>query len=314
MKLPLSFRDNDICPSHKAQHMAPFKSQQGQSLIQVIISLGILGIVMTGFMSAIFYQNQETRAVSEVLAAMDLQKVLIATFADGSVCKHILNTPSPRTFDSTAIKTNKPQVINVNQIPVSVSAGAPNVAQVGAYASAYSNSLRINSIRLEIVSGAGGSYLGNWIVDFDRSKTVRQVRPVSISTLLDVDSSVPAAAKIKDCQGRGDSDGNSRANNDSDEKEKPLEFDVKTATCRGRCTATATCGKSRKIVTALSLRGPNNVNCSDSVAVSTHGVSGASELFFQGDCQGKTSCSVSTRAMAGFGYSDESVCVRIICL
>lgn len=179
------------------------KDQRGQSLIQVVIGAGIMGIVVMGAMTMVTYQTRETKALAEVLAAMDLQKVLVATIADGDVCHHILNHPSQRTFDSTSVSPTNPQVLQVNRIPASTNATAPSVVEVGAKASSYSSSLEVSEIRLDIKEGAGNVYLADWVVDFDSSKTVRQVRPVTVSARLVVDRSTPTATRIIACQNGG---------------------------------------------------------------------------------------------------------------
>lgn len=184
--------------------MRVIRSQSGQSLIQVLVGAGIMGVVMMGAMSMMTHQSRETRALAETLAAMDLQKTLIATIADGNICHHILNNPTQRTFDSTSLSPTSPQVIRLNRIPISTAASAPSVAEVGEKASSYSNSLIVNDIRLNIKEGVGNTYLADWVVDFDSSKTVRQLRPVTVSARLIVDRTTPIATRIIACQGGGD--------------------------------------------------------------------------------------------------------------
>lgn len=180
-----------------------YRDQKGNSLIQVLVSVGILGVVMAGVATMMFHQGRETKALSEVLASMDLQKTLLATFASGEVCHHILNNPTQHTFDSTSVSEANPQTIRVSRIPVSVNASAPSIVQVGAKASAYSNSLEVSDIRLLITGGSDDAYVGSWIVDFDSSKTVRRVKPLVVSTLLTVDRTTPTATRIVGCQESG---------------------------------------------------------------------------------------------------------------
>lgn len=185
-----------------------FRNQSGSGLIQTIIGAGIMGVLMLGFMAMTTHQSRETRSLREVLASMDLQKTLTAVLADGTVCHHVLNGSTPRTFDSTVVSATRPQTIKVNQIPISASAGAPALVEAGLKASSYSDSLRVSSIRLDIRGGSGSTYIGDWVVEFDSSKTTRQVRPVSVSTTLLVDKTNPKAARITGCQsGAGEKSG-----------------------------------------------------------------------------------------------------------
>lgn len=184
------------------------QNQRGQSLVQVMISLGIMCLMMTVFATMMVNQLKETRALSEKLAAMDLEKLLIASLADGSVCSYVLGpNPSWQTFDSTL---PLPQTITLtNPSPdaaalyISILPGPTNgplAVQVGKPVSAVSSRLTVTSIQLQIASGASGSYLGNWIVNFDPATEVRALKPVFISTKLTVDTTIPTSAKITGCQ------------------------------------------------------------------------------------------------------------------
>jgi hypothetical protein len=77
-------------------------NEKGQGLLEVIIAIGIMGIMMLGFASMMSSQYRETGALEQKLAAMDLEKLLIASLADGTVCQYVLNNPTVLTFDSTA--------------------------------------------------------------------------------------------------------------------------------------------------------------------------------------------------------------------
>ncbi len=177
-------------------------NKKGVTIIETLVAIGIMAIVMVGFSSMILNQQKETKAVSEVLAGLDLQKNLISALADGSVCNHILNNPTQLTFNSN----NLPRVLTPSlPIYASVVSGVPSavVAQVGQPASVYSTSMVVKSVRLNITSGSGSTYTGNWIIDFDETKSVRPHKPITVSTILNVDSSIPGNTKITGCMGSG---------------------------------------------------------------------------------------------------------------
>ncbi len=161
-----------------------------------------MAIIMVGFSSMILNQQKETKSVSEILAGLDLQKNLISVLAEGSVCNHILNNPTQLTFNSSAL----PQTLTPSlPIYASVMSGTPSVvvAQVGQSASVYSSSMVIKSIKLNITNGSGSTYKGDWIVDFDETKSVRPHKPVTVTAVLTVDSTIPTATKIVACMGNG---------------------------------------------------------------------------------------------------------------
>jgi hypothetical protein len=66
-------------------------------------------------------------------------------------------------------------------------------------ASASSSTLFVSGIKLVVTAGSGGNYYGNWVIDFDSTKTVRALKPLALATTLTVDDSTPTAAKILGC-------------------------------------------------------------------------------------------------------------------
>lgn len=177
-------------------------NQNGMSILETLIAFGIMAILMAGFSSMILNQQKETKYVAEMLAGLDLQKNLINVLADGSVCKYILNNPTELKFNSNNLpRTIKPSL----PIYAGVPSGTPGVAvaQVGKPASAYSSSMVVKSIELEIISGTGSSFTGNWIIDFDETKSVRTHKPITVSAILYADISDPSNAKITDCMSSG---------------------------------------------------------------------------------------------------------------
>jgi hypothetical protein len=191
--------------------------QRGQSLIQVLISIGLMGIIMLAFTSMMTIQQRETNALSEKLAAVDLQKTLSAVISDGSVCGYIMNNPTPLTFDATAVSSASPQEISLPASrPLYASFSPPNilgpiVAQIGHPPSSYSNNLIVNSIKLSIDGapspmpppGPGATFKGSWLIGFDSTKLVRSLKPTAVSTILTVDTSSPTSAKVSGCKGGG---------------------------------------------------------------------------------------------------------------
>ncbi len=187
-----------------------FRKQQGQSLIQALMSMALISILIIGFATLFMNQQRETRALSEKLAAMDLEKLLIGSLADGSVCAYVLNHPTILTFDSTKL----PQTITLPSVPgqpaalyTSIDPGpkpGPVAAQAGAPASQVSDSLIVQSIQLQVTSGKKGRYYGDWIVSFDNTTDVRALKPLQVANLLIVDDTTsPTKSTVTACQGIG---------------------------------------------------------------------------------------------------------------
>ena len=189
-------------------YMKPL-NQKGISIIEVLIATGIMAIVMAGFSSMLLNQNKETRAVSEILSAQDLQKTIIAVMAKGDVCQYIL---APKTFNAQAVIAGTIQEIDMGVQPIygsMVTSATPGVAIIkkGDRASGFTSSLIVESIKFIIDSGnyvgINGSFNGRWVIDFDGTKSVRKLRPVSVAAVIYADTSIPTAAKPVSCLGSG---------------------------------------------------------------------------------------------------------------
>jgi hypothetical protein len=181
------------------------KTQNGMSLIEILIASAVSMIVMMGLITIINTQSRETTALQQRLASLDLERLLISSLADGAVCAYVLNNPSVLTFNS-AIIPNEIQLPSTTPLYLNILPGpvpGPIAAKVGEPASPISNTLIIDSIKLQISSGTIGRYEGNWVINFDPNKIIRGIKPVIVSTTLIVDDTVPTASKIIGCQGAG---------------------------------------------------------------------------------------------------------------
>lgn len=178
-------------------------TQNGMSLVELLVSVGIMAIIMAGFASMQVQQQRESRAITEKLASMDFEKLLQSAMMDGTTCKFILNNPTALTFNSTALSPTTPQYVTPSRplyAQVNGATPGPVVAQLNQPLSG-NPSLVPNLIRLKIESGSGGTYIGRWEVHFDSDRLVRALKPVTVSTVLTVDTSNPSAARIMNCLG-----------------------------------------------------------------------------------------------------------------
>lgn len=189
--------------------MSSVMNQRGFSLVMVMISVGIMGVVMMGFTSMMLTQNKETKAVAEALAVQDLTKSLILAMSKGDVCKFIL---TGKTFNATLVANGTPQEIDMGTQPLYVSMNNPTtpgpvLVKKGDQASSYVSSMEVQSIKFKIlsgaVSGATSSFVGQWEVHFDSAKTIRSLKPAVVKSAIVADTSNASAAKIVQCQGSG---------------------------------------------------------------------------------------------------------------
>lgn len=173
-----------------------------------------MGIVVAAMSSIFTNLNHESKAMSEKLGAMDLEKVLISSL-DGSACLYALTLPTPITFAANApMSSGAPQTRQLPSSPANparlyssydsaTATPGPILTQVGQLASPYSNSLVVRSIALELTEISGATVKGRWRVDFDGTRLVRPVKPAYVSVTLTANISNPGAATFTSCQGSG---------------------------------------------------------------------------------------------------------------
>lgn len=193
-------------------------NKKGISIIEVLVATGIMAILMAGFASMMLSQNKETRAVAEILSAQDLMKSMIGSLAKGDVCYYILST---KTFNASQVVAGNPQIIDIGNQPIYSSMAAsgtpgPVLIKKGDKASAYTSSLEIESIQFEVTTGTivgpNGNFQGRWIVNFDGSKSVRKLKPLSVTAVITANTTVPTAAGTISCLGSGGSMGHGDEN------------------------------------------------------------------------------------------------------
>jgi hypothetical protein len=161
--------------------------------------MAFIAVILAAMSAVILNQQKEMRALSENFAALDVQRELMTSFADGSLCTYTVARRGV-SFDSTTLSPRVSKEFTFNQIQSSASASAPPLLELNAPASSFSSSLYVKSIKLKINSGSAGVYRGLWIVEFDSNRSVRALKPVLISTELNVDASEPHNSKILSCK------------------------------------------------------------------------------------------------------------------
>lgn len=161
---------------------------QGVTLIEVMIASAIMIIGLLAFSTMLVNQQKDTKGLSEKLAALDLQQILLSALND-TVCTFILTDPSQSasaslpnrnkdTFDSTVPN----DFISLHRIPMSASATAVPVAEVGKPASPITSSVVVQAITLTNFSGGSDQYTAEF--QFKLSTSMRQLRPQFVKTTL----------------------------------------------------------------------------------------------------------------------------------
>lgn len=178
------------------------------SLIEALVAIGIMAIVITIISQIQLNQMKEMKALSEKVAVLDFEKVLISSLADGSTCQHVTNNPAPLTFNSTTISSTTPAILTpTTPLYAGVKLGVPGpvIAQVGQRISPNLNSVVVSSIRLLITEGSAGQFKGYWEVALNPNGMTRPLKPLRIQTVMAGDVTVPTSARITSCMGSASS-------------------------------------------------------------------------------------------------------------
>lgn len=129
----------------------PLMNQKGQSLAQVMISLAIMGIVVSTFSTITYNQSREVSKLTQKLATADVQRVVTASLADSSgVCTYLVNNPPLAAFDPSTITDHSSPTYRFNSIPLAGVAGSPNAIETSSTkpASTLSSSVFVSEIKL----------------------------------------------------------------------------------------------------------------------------------------------------------------------
>ncbi len=176
-------------------------TSSGMSLVELLVSLGILSIIMIGMSSYMVAQQREARSLTEVLAKIDIEKLLLTSLADGSVCtaelsNNALNASAPYTIDTTSATTAAATVINLSGLHASSAVGSPFIIQTGSAPSPMAESLKVNSITLTnfISTGIADQYKADLIIAFNGA-LIRQLRPIILQSIITTKSTDPINAK-----------------------------------------------------------------------------------------------------------------------
>ena len=186
------------------------KPTRGAGLPQVLVAVGITGVLVSVMAAMTTSQARENRALTEKLAALDLQRLLTSVISDAAVCTYIVLNGSSQTFSATDMAASN----NVLTTPINLgthlrstaASDGPVIAEVGTGASPISTSLKVASIELADISCqapcdpvATASFNAKVRINFDNTKTVRGVPPATSQIVLQ--TSGGATKTITGCSG-----------------------------------------------------------------------------------------------------------------
>jgi prepilin-type N-terminal cleavage/methylation domain-containing protein len=163
------------------------KSVRGMSLVELIVAIGILGVVSAGIMTLISSLQKETKYVSQKLAALDFEKQLILLTSTQDVCAKVFtDAPATYTYAQTAFPPSAP--VLMDRVYTNATATTPLI-QNNQPIDPRDTSFVVEQIALEGIVGTAGNYTAK--LSFRLGGSLRQMMPISIRVSLKTQVTAP---------------------------------------------------------------------------------------------------------------------------
>lgn len=162
------------------------KKSKGFSLIQIVVSLGLMSIIAL-VMAEIFRQQQKSlQYLTQKYDILNLQNSLNSLFiASSSVCSSQLNG---QTFSTTGMTgaAPSPTVISFpsNEIRAGVGSSSYLLAKAGAPLPGSFVAVETIQVNNILDTGVTGRYVANLVIHFDRNSLVQPMKPLNLNLLL----------------------------------------------------------------------------------------------------------------------------------
>lgn len=183
----------------------------GFTLTQTLVNLALMSIMMLIFTRMMTTQQNEVRALSETLAALDVERQLIASFSNSDLCTREITDPAfnPSSVayriegDLDQVSWSFTQGIHLNE-----SDGSPFLLDLRPasnprrLASPLSQSLVVQRIVMDNFSASGqpNVFRAQLRIIFDPETTLRALRPIPISLAVRIE---PTTNRPVGCLGSG---------------------------------------------------------------------------------------------------------------
>lgn len=184
-------------------------SQSGVSILQILIALGLAGILMLSVATTISAQQTMSARLSDKLASLDLERVVTYTLADGGVCTYMLTVVGSVTINPM----NLPATVfpNLTEIP---SKGAPGATPVLSTTSLvpvsplsrrlFTQTLSISDLSCAVnpCTPTTNTFNANIVIMFDQTKLAAPLASMRFPITL-ITAGPPNAQLVTSCKGTG---------------------------------------------------------------------------------------------------------------
>ncbi len=171
-------------------HYKNANGKSGQSIVSVLISLAISGIVITVMLQISSEQNKSLKHFTQKSDVLEVRNIISEQLSDPQFCDWQFSKNNTVKINTSNIANAK---ITFNNIHLGKNATSPTIIAVNDKLSG----LKVNSIEYTdlVAVGATGKYQGNLEISFDPSTAARSIAPLKIKKFILVDMTDPANAR-----------------------------------------------------------------------------------------------------------------------
>ncbi len=122
--------------------------EAGFTIVEVLVAVAIGGITMAAFMTMMSNQLSETRALSQKMTSLELEKLMLTVLSDGASCTAVMSAGF-YTIDLGSLSSAVvPPSGSLPPIPVSATVGAPTLV---ASNMDMGNGVRVASVTITLI-------------------------------------------------------------------------------------------------------------------------------------------------------------------
>ena len=184
-------------------------NDRGFSFVSTLVSVAIMAIVASAFVSMLSSQHREMQGLKQKVASANLNQLLLRVLQNSINCTcHLdssINTsaPGPLSINTTGSSSHDID-LQIFRAGCDFTSSNNILFQAGEETSNGSG-LLVKSVKItNIVStGTSNEYSGNLTIDYDKKKLVRGLLPTTVALIFSIDpnSGTPATRPIKACSG-----------------------------------------------------------------------------------------------------------------
>ncbi len=166
------------------------KTNNGQSLIQALVSLGIMGISIAVFMTMFSSQQKQNKLLGQKLDSLDIKHYLQTTFVNAENCTCLLQG---KTFDSTATLPSVP----ITEVKSSCQPGSNVILKEESTLPGAMSGLAVSKISLREIRPTGNAdeFEGLFKVFWDESRLAGPLAPIQFRQRFTTNAASPNTSK-----------------------------------------------------------------------------------------------------------------------